>query len=88
MQDRMPPLLRWMRPHVSVAQWAIMCEVGLGGVQRYRVIEREHSLMVALIERWDPATNVFHLPTGEMTITLKDVYRILRLPIDGEAVFQ
>ncbi|KAH9302206.1 hypothetical protein KI387_013789, partial [Taxus chinensis] len=44
--------------------------------------------MVALIERWDPATNVFHLPTGEMTITLEDVYRILQLPIEGEAVFQ
>ncbi|KAH9325495.1 hypothetical protein KI387_005673, partial [Taxus chinensis] len=44
--------------------------------------------MVALIERWDPAANVFHLPTGEMTVTLEDVYRILRLPIEGEAVFQ
>ncbi|KAH9306964.1 hypothetical protein KI387_011368, partial [Taxus chinensis] len=44
--------------------------------------------MVALIERWNPATNVLHLPTGKMTITLEDVYRILRLPIDGEAVFQ
>ncbi|KAH9321408.1 hypothetical protein KI387_016047, partial [Taxus chinensis] len=88
MWDRMPPLLRRMRPHVSAAQWAIMREVGLGGVQRYRAIERDHSLMVALIERWDPVTNVFHLLTGEMTITLEDVYHILRLPIDGEAVFQ
>ncbi|KAH9325905.1 hypothetical protein KI387_006083, partial [Taxus chinensis] len=88
MQDRMPPLLGWMRPHVSVAQWGIMSEVGLGGVQRYRVINRYHSLMVSLIERWDPTTNVFHLPTGEMTITLEDVYRTLRLLIDEEAVFQ
>ncbi|KAH9322522.1 hypothetical protein KI387_017161, partial [Taxus chinensis] len=61
---------------------------GLGGVQRYRAIDRDHSLMVALIERWDTAANVFHLPTGEMTVTLEDVYRILRLPIEGEAVFQ
>ncbi|KAH9303135.1 hypothetical protein KI387_014718, partial [Taxus chinensis] len=88
MRDRMPPLLSRMRPHVSAAHWAIMREVGLGGVQRYRAIERDHSLMVALIERWDPAANVFHLPTGEMTVTLEDVYRILRLPIEGEAVFQ
>ncbi|KAH9312294.1 hypothetical protein KI387_027329, partial [Taxus chinensis] len=51
-------------------------------------IDRDHSLMVALIERWDPAANVFHLPTGEMTVTLEDVYRILRLPIKGEAIFQ
>ncbi|KAH9317076.1 hypothetical protein KI387_018845, partial [Taxus chinensis] len=84
MRDRMPPLLRQMRPHVSETQWAIMREVGLGGVQHYRVIERDHSLMVALIEIWDLATNVFHLLKGEMTITLEDVYRILRLPIDGE----
>ncbi|KAH9301761.1 hypothetical protein KI387_013344, partial [Taxus chinensis] len=50
----------------------IMLEVGLGRVQRYRAIDRDNSLMVSLIERWDPATNVFHLPTGEMTITLED----------------
>ncbi|KAH9315859.1 hypothetical protein KI387_024486, partial [Taxus chinensis] len=42
---------------VRTAQWGIMREVGLDGVQRYRVIDRDHSLMVALIERWDPATN-------------------------------
>ncbi|KAH9288341.1 hypothetical protein KI387_032458, partial [Taxus chinensis] len=72
MRDRMPPLLSRMRPHISAAHWAIMREVGLGGVQRYRAIERDHSLMVALIERWDPAANVFHLPTGEMTVTLED----------------
>ncbi|KAH9301381.1 hypothetical protein KI387_012964, partial [Taxus chinensis] len=88
MWDRMPPLLVRMRPHVSAAHWVIMREVGLGGVQRYRAIDRDHSLMVALIERWDPATNVFHLLTGEMTITLEDVYHILRLPIEGEVVFQ
>ncbi|KAH9300172.1 hypothetical protein KI387_011755, partial [Taxus chinensis] len=88
MRDRMPPLLEWMRPHVTVVQWAVMWEVALGGVQRYRAVDRDHSLMVSLIERWDPATNAFHLPTGEMTVTLKDVYRILRLPIKGEEVFQ
>ncbi|KAH9331924.1 hypothetical protein KI387_004032, partial [Taxus chinensis] len=84
----MPPLLRWMRPYVSAVQWAIIREVGLDRVQRYRVVDRDHSLMVALIERWDPTTNVFHLPTGQMTITLEDVYCILRLPIVGEVVFQ
>ncbi|KAH9304981.1 hypothetical protein KI387_009385, partial [Taxus chinensis] len=66
MRDRMPPLLRRMRPHVSPVNWGIMREVGL---------------TVSLIERWDLRTNVFHLPTREMTITLEDVYRILRLPI-------
>ncbi|KAH9312013.1 hypothetical protein KI387_027048, partial [Taxus chinensis] len=54
MRDRMPPLLRQMRPHVSTAQWVIVHEVGLGGVQRHRAIDRNHSLMVTLIKRWDP----------------------------------
>ncbi|KAH9317559.1 hypothetical protein KI387_019328, partial [Taxus chinensis] len=76
-----PSIKGRMRPYVTAVQWAIMREVGLGGAQRYRAVDRDHSLMVALIERWDPATNVFHLPTGEMTITLEDVYRILRLSI-------
>ncbi|KAH9331506.1 hypothetical protein KI387_003614, partial [Taxus chinensis] len=57
MQDRMPPLLGRMWPHMSTVQWGIIREVGLGGVQRYRVIDRDHSLMVTLIERWDLATN-------------------------------
>ncbi|KAH9330092.1 hypothetical protein KI387_002200, partial [Taxus chinensis] len=57
MRDRMPPLLVRMRPHVSAAHWAIMHEVGLDGVQRYRAIDRDHNMMVSLIERWDPATN-------------------------------
>ncbi|KAH9328853.1 hypothetical protein KI387_000961, partial [Taxus chinensis] len=88
MRDRMLPLLGRMRPHVTAVQWSVMWEVGLSGVQRYRVVDRDHSLMVALIERWDPETNVFHLPTREMMVTLEDVYRILRLSIIGKVVFQ
>ena len=40
----------------------------------------------AFIERWQPETNTFHLPFGEMTITLDDVYCILGIPITGRAV--
>ncbi|KAH9297025.1 hypothetical protein KI387_028707, partial [Taxus chinensis] len=29
-----------------------------------------------------------YLPTGEMTVTLEDVFKILRLPITGEPVYQ
>jgi hypothetical protein len=40
----------------------------------------------AFIERWQPETNTFHLPFGEMSITLDDVYCILGIPITGRAV--
>lgn len=28
----------------------------------------------------------FMLPTGEMTMTLEDMYRILRVPLEGEQI--
>ncbi|KAH9310115.1 hypothetical protein KI387_038026, partial [Taxus chinensis] len=42
----------------------------------------------ALIERWNLEKNTFYLPTGKMTVTLEDVFRILRLPITGRPVYQ
>ncbi|PKU72586.1 Serine/threonine-protein phosphatase 7 long form like [Dendrobium catenatum] len=46
----------------------------------------DHSLLIALVERWSPQTNSFHLPVGEMSITLQDVTLILGLQIDGSAL--
>lgn len=43
-------------------------------------------LLTALAERWHSETCTFHLPMGEMTVTLEDVYRILHIPIDGELI--
>lgn len=37
--------------------------------------------MTALIKRWSSEMSTFHLPTREMTMTLEDVWHILRLPI-------
>ncbi|RYQ86214.1 hypothetical protein Ahy_B10g105904 [Arachis hypogaea] len=53
-----------------------------------RVGERRgHSaLLSALVERWRLETHTFHLPVGEVTVTLEDVSYILGLPINGEAV--
>ena len=39
-----------------------------------------------MLERWRPKTHTFHLPIGECTVTLQDVYMLLGLPIDGKAV--
>nr|ABA94671.1 hypothetical protein LOC_Os11g39230 [Oryza sativa Japonica Group] len=42
--------------------------------------------LTALVDRWRPETHSFHLPSGEMTITLQDVAMILALPLRGHAV--
>jgi len=42
-----------------------------------------HAMVRALCERWHTGTSSFHLPVGEMTITLDDVYNLLYLPIQG-----
>jgi len=34
-------------------------------------------------ERWHEETSSFHLPVGEMTITLDDVVCLLGIPING-----
>jgi len=39
-----------------------------------------------LAERWWPRTNTFHLPFGELTITIEDVCYILGLPVGGEPI--
>ena len=35
------------------------------------------------MERWHSETSTFHLPVGELTITLDDVSSLLHLPITG-----
>ncbi|CAL1403418.1 unnamed protein product [Linum trigynum] len=46
--------------------------------------ELDTALISAFIERWQPDTNTFHMPFGEMTILLHDVHHILGVPVDGE----
>src|SRR5271157_3667251 len=43
-------------------------------------------LLAGLVERWRPETHGFHLPVGEMTITLQDVSCLWALPITGSPV--
>ena len=38
------------------------------------------------MKRWQPETNTFHMPFGEMTITLDDVGTILGTPVTGRSV--
>lgn len=43
-------------------------------------------MIIALIKRWHSMTCLFHLPTGEASITLEDVWCILHIPIHGARV--
>lgn len=41
------------------------------------------ALIHGLVERWRSETHSFHLPVGEMTVTLQDVSALWGLRIDG-----
>ncbi|RHN49885.1 putative protein-serine/threonine phosphatase [Medicago truncatula] len=45
-----------------------------------------HGLVCALAERWHEETSSFHLPVGEMTVTLDDVACLLDIPIVGRLI--
>uniref|UniRef100_A0A453E645 Aminotransferase-like plant mobile domain-containing protein n=1 Tax=Aegilops tauschii subsp. strangulata TaxID=200361 RepID=A0A453E645_AEGTS len=45
-----------------------------------------HAALTALVDRWRPETHLFHLPCGEMTMTLEDMAMISGLPINGQAI--
>ncbi|CAI0400627.1 unnamed protein product [Linum tenue] len=50
-------------------------------LRHFMRIKIDHDLPTAMTERWRPETHTFHLPEGEMTITLKDVAILTGLPI-------
>ncbi|KAL5154160.1 Protein MAIN-LIKE 1 [Glycine soja] len=47
------------------------------------VVTGDPGLISAFVERWHNETNTFHLPVGELMITLDDVSSVLHLPITG-----
>ncbi|XP_057432139.1 protein MAINTENANCE OF MERISTEMS-like [Lotus japonicus] len=44
----------------------------------------DKTVLTAFMERWQPETSSFHMPFGEMTITLDDVSSLLHIPVKGK----
>ncbi|XP_021744410.1 protein MAIN-LIKE 1-like [Chenopodium quinoa] len=59
---------------------------GLSHLPRIMFRRFDWPLISAFVERWQPDTNTFHMPFGEITIMLHDMYHILGLRVDGSMV--
>ena len=55
----------------------------LTGLFKVPDMEVNHALIMALVERWRLETHTFHLPHGEMGITLQDIEVMLGIQVDG-----
>ena len=64
----------------------IIKALGLEGLLKTPGREIDHGLITALVERWGPETHTFHMPHGEVTITLQDVEVLLGLLVDGDTI--
>ncbi|XP_075655066.1 serine/threonine-protein phosphatase 7 long form homolog [Castanea sativa] len=58
-------------------------EAGFEGLFKVPNLEVDHTLITAMVERWCPETHTFHLPHGEMGITLQGIEVMLGVLVDG-----
>ncbi|KAH1232450.1 Protein MAINTENANCE OF MERISTEMS [Glycine max] len=61
----------------------LVAGTGLSPLIGCSMVSGDPGLISAFAERWHRETNTFHLPVGELTITLDDVACLLHLPIIG-----
>ena len=65
---------------------AYIIDAGLDGLLWVPHMDLDYTLITALVERWRSKTHSFHLPHGEMTITLQDINVIMGVLVDGLSV--
>ncbi|CAN0846674.1 Serine/threonine-protein phosphatase 7 long form homolog [Linum grandiflorum] len=62
-------------------------EVGLLPFEGLAAFTPDPHLITALMERWRPETNTFHMYHGEVSITLQDVVHLTGLSVSGDALY-
>ena len=62
----------------------LIAGTGLSPLIACSVDTGDRGLLSAFVERWHRETSSFHLPVGELTITLDDVSSLLHLPVIGD----
>ncbi|GAU39804.1 hypothetical protein TSUD_219790 [Trifolium subterraneum] len=58
-------------------------ESGFKWLERTSLSKVDPQILSAFTERWNPETSSFHMPFGEITITLDDVVCLLHIPVRG-----
>ncbi|XP_058775136.1 protein MAIN-LIKE 1-like [Vicia villosa] len=74
-------LIGWVPPMLlrQMNDWLVAS--GLSSLQHTSLARVDTHLLSAFVERWHPETLSFHMPFGEMTITLDDVSCLLHVVI-------
>ncbi|XP_028077224.1 protein MAIN-LIKE 1-like [Camellia sinensis] len=77
----------WMSPTIENDRWRHLVEQsGLSVLVDHAYRHGNRVAIFALVEMWHLETNTFHMPDGEMTITLDDVRTILGIPVTSRAL--
>ena len=58
---------------MSDALYNVLPAIALGRLPYIMHQHIDNALILAFVERWQPDTNTFHMPRGEMVIMLHDV---------------